>query len=192
MPTPKIIAFAGSARRDSYHKILVQVAARGAKNAGAEVTFLDFKDYPLPLYCQDLEDEQGIPENGLALKKLFREADGLLVASPEFNSSVTPLLKNVIDWVSRPTEGEPRMAGFQGKVAAVMATSPGALGGVRGLVHIRAILSSIGVLVIPKQRALPHCHSAFDASGDIHDETERATLEAIGQTVAETAAKLIA
>src|SRR5580692_8631770 len=115
--TPRILAFAASTRRESFNKKLITVAAQGARKAGAEVTLIDLKDFPLPLYDQDLEAEQGMPENGKKLKKLFIDHDGLLIASPEYNSSLPAVLKNAIDWVSRPAPGEPSLAAFKGKVA---------------------------------------------------------------------------
>ena len=99
MTTPRILAFAGSLRKDSYNKKLVQIAVQGARRAGAEVTYIDLKDYPLPIYDGDLEAATGIPENGQKLKKLFLDHDGLLLSAPEYNSSITAVLKNVIDWV---------------------------------------------------------------------------------------------
>src|SRR6266478_8702053 len=120
MMVPRILAFAGSLRRDSFNKKLVSIAAQGAREAGAEVMLIDLKDFPLPLYDQDLEAEQGMPKNGKKLKKLFIDHDGLLIASPEYNSSLPAVLKNVIDWVSRPAPGEPSLAAFRGKVATVM------------------------------------------------------------------------
>src|SRR5215510_12287566 len=110
---PRILAFAGSLRRDSFNKKLVPIAARGAREAGAEVTLIDLKDFPLPLFDQDLEAERGMPK----LKQLFIDHDGLLIAAPEYNSSITPVLKNAIDWVSRPAPGEPSLVAFRGKVA---------------------------------------------------------------------------
>src|SRR3954470_7217353 len=105
--TPRILAFAGSLRRDSFNKKLLPIAARAAQGAGAEVTLIDLKDFPLPLFDQDLEVEQGMPESGKKLKQLFIDHDGLLIASPEYNSSLTAVLKNALDWVSRPAPGEP-------------------------------------------------------------------------------------
>ena len=140
------MAFAGSSRRESINKKLVAIAAHGAGEAGAEVTFIDLKDFPLPLYDQDLEAEQGMPDDGQKLKKLFIDHDGLLIASPEHNSSIPAFLKNAIDWVSRPAPGEPSLVAFRGKVATLMSASPGALGGLRGLVHVRSILGNIGVM----------------------------------------------
>ena len=121
---PRILAFAGSLRRDSFNKKLVPIAAKGAREAGAEVTLIALKDFPLPLFDQDLEAEQGMPQNGKKLKQLFIDHDGLLIAAPEYNSSITAVLKNAIDWVSRPAPGEPSLVAFRGKVA-----------GLRGLVH---------------------------------------------------------
>ena len=143
MSSPRILAFAGSARSNSWNARLVRIAAEGARVAGANVTVLDLKDHPMPLFDEDLERESGTPNNAVKLKQLFLEHDGLLIASPEYNSSITPLLKNTIDWVSQPGENEPMLAAYQGKVAAIMATSPGGLGGLRGLVHLRSILSSV-------------------------------------------------
>src|SRR5262245_45553181 len=136
MPTPRILAFAGSARCESFNKKLVKIAADAAQRAGAHVTLIDLANYPLPIMNQDLEAEQGPPENALALKKLFLENDGLMMSCPEYNSSITPLWKNTIDWVSRPGPGDPPigLTAFKNKVAAIMSASPGGLGGLRGLV----------------------------------------------------------
>jgi len=183
MSTPRILAFAGSARKDSYNGRLVQIAAEGARNAGAEVTLLDLKDFPLPVFDEDLERE-GTPENALKLKELFLGHDGLLISCPEYNSSITPLLKNTIDWVSRPSNGEKALAAYEGKVAAIMSASPGKLGGLRGLVHLRSILSNIGVLVIPDQVAIGQAHEAFGPDGSLSDEKKRASVEGLGTGVA--------
>ncbi len=190
MSSPRILAFAGSARTDSYNARLVQVAAEGARTAGAHVTILNLKEYPLPLFDQDIEQEQGTPENATKLKQLFLDHDGLLISSPEYNSSITPLLKNTIDWVSRPAEGEPMLAAYQGKVAALMAASPGGLGGLRGLVHVRSILSSIGVIVLPDQIAVPRSFEAFDEDGQLKDEKQQARVQGLGESVANTLSKL--
>ena len=192
MSKPRILAFAGSARNDSYNGRLVRVAAEGARNAGADVTTVDLRDYPLPLFDEDIEREQGTPENATRLKQLFIEHDGLLIASPEYNSSITPLLKNTIDWVSRPAEGESPLAAYRGKVAALMAASPGGLGGLRGLVHVRSILANIGVIVRPDQVAIPRAFEAFDDAGRLKDEKKQAGVERLGKSVAEMLGKLAA
>lgn len=190
--TPRILAFAGSLRRESFNKKLVSIAARAARDAGAEVTLIDLKDFPLPLFDQDLEAGQGTPENGTKLKQLFSDHDGLLVASPEYNSSVTAALKNVIDWVSRPAAGQPPGAVFRGKAAALMSASPGALGGLRGLVHLRSILGNIGVIVLPDQIAVAKAHEAFQPDGLLADSKQQAGIEALGKTLASFLMKLMA
>ena len=171
MNTPKILAFAGSTRTASYNKQLVWFAAEAARAAGAEVTLLDLRDYPLPLFDGDLEEQQGLPENAKKLKAIFREHNGLLIASPEYNSSLTAVLKNTIDWVSRAeSDDEPALAAYHGKAAVLLSASPGALGGLRGLVHLRAILGNIGVIVLPDQVAVPKAHEVFDETGGLKDE----------------------
>ncbi len=190
MPRPRILAFAGSVRAGSYNARLVHIAADGARAAGAEVTVLHLKDYPLPLLDEDLERQQGTPENAAKLKQLFLDHDGLLIASPEYNSSITPLLKNTIDWISRPAEGETMLAAYQHKVAAIMAASPGGLGGLRGLVHVRSILSSIGVIVLPDQIAVPQAFEAFDDQGQLRDEKQHARVQSLGKSVAQIVTKL--
>ncbi len=190
MAQPKILAFAGSSRKDSFNKKLVQIAARGAEAAGAEVTVIDLKDYPLPVFDQDMEAEAGMPANAAKLKQLFIDHDGFLIASPEYNSSITALLKNTIDWVSRPAEGEPMLVAFTGKAAALMAASPGGLGGLRGLVHLKSILGNIGVIVLPDQRAIPSAFEVFDDEGNLSDEKKQASIEGLGKGLAEFLAKL--
>ncbi len=180
----RILAFAGSARGNSYNKHLVGIAARGAEQAGAQVTALDLRDYPLPVFDEDLERDQGPPAHAVALKALFIEHHGLLIAAPEYNSSITPLLKNTIDWVSRKTGDEPALAAYRGKTAALMSASPGALGGLRGLVHVRAILGNIGVLLLPDQVAVPRAFEAFDASGNLRDADKHAAVMDLGRQLA--------
>ena len=187
---PRILAFASSTRRESFNKKLVAIAAQGAREAGAEVTLIDLKDFPLPLFDQDLEAEQGMPENGKKLKKLFIDHDGLLIASPEYNSSFPAVLKNAIDWVSRPAPGEPSLVAFRGKVATLMSASPGALGGLRGLVHVRSILGNLGVIVLPDQIAVAKAHEAFQPHGSLVDPKRQAGALGLGKTLASFLAKL--
>lgn len=190
MTKPRILAFAGSARKESFNARLVRSAAEGARSAGADVTVLDLNDYPLPLFDQELEQEQGMPENAATVKQLFLDHDGLLIASPEYNSSITPLLKNTIDWVSRSAEGEAPLAAYRGKVAALMAASPGGLGGLRGLVHVRSILSSIGVIVLPDQIAIPRAYEAFENDGQLKDQKKQSSIEGLGRSLTEILGKL--
>lgn len=190
---PKLLAFSGSLRKNSLNSLLVQVAAAGAAQAGADVTTLHLKDFPMPLYDQDWFDEHGFPESVLKLKALMKAADGFLIASPEYNGSLTGALKNMIDWTSRAEEGEAPLAlsCFGGKTAAIMATSPGGLGGLRGLNHLRQILEGVGVLVIPAQQAVPGAFQVFNESGHLTDDAQRQTILNLGATLAQTTAKLI-
>ena len=166
----RILAFAGSARNDSINKRLVAHGAAQAKGLGAEVTLIDLADYPLPIFDEDCESAEGCPENARKLRELFMSHDGLLIACPEYNSSITPLLKNVIDWVSRPDGDTPGGIAYRGKVAALIAASPGALGGLRGLDHVREILSNVGTHVVPMQAAVGNFHQAFDDKKGLTDE----------------------
>lgn len=187
---PKILAFAGSARMGSFNDAIVRIAAEGARQAGAEVTVINLRDYPLPIFDQDIEAARGLPANARALKRQFIAHDGLLIASPEYNSSFTPLLKNTIDWVSRSSDGDKGLAAYEGKVAALISASPGALGGLRGLVHLRAVLGNIGVLVLPEQRAISSVGNLLGPDGRLKEEKDNEALSTIGRRLAETLAKL--
>jgi chromate reductase len=188
--TAKILVFAGSARLASLNKKLAVQAAAAARAAGGEVTYADLREFPMPLYDGDVEAAQGIPDHAMRMKSLFHAHDGLLLACPEFNSSITGLLKNTIDWVSRSAPGETPLQCFDGKVAALVSASPGALGGLRGLVHVRAILGNIGVLVLPAQLAVARANEAFDEAGKLKDAKQQATLEKIAAQLVTTVSKL--
>jgi chromate reductase, NAD(P)H dehydrogenase (quinone) len=188
--TPKILAFAGSTRTDSYNKKLVKIAASGARAAGADVTYVDLRDLPMPLYDEDLEKAEGIPAPAREFKQLLLSHQGLLIASPEYNSSVTAVLKNAIDWATRPEPNEPGLAAFVDKVAAIMSASPGALGGLRGLNALRSILGNIRVLVIPDQVAVMKAYEAFDGVGNLQDSKQQESIEQLGAKVANLLAKL--
>ena len=189
-PKPRILAFAGSTRQNSYNKTMVRIAAKAAEQAGAEVNVIDLRDYPLPIFDEDLE-KSGTPENARKLKELFIQHQGLLIASPEYNSSITAVLKNTMDWVSRPASGEPPLVAYRDKVASLMSASPGALGGLRGLVHLRSILGNIGVIVLPDQIAVPKAHEAFDSDGRLKDGKQQAGVERLGVGLVEVVRKLM-
>jgi chromate reductase len=179
----KLLILPGSARRDSFNRKLAGIAARLATDAGAAVDLVDPADFRLPLYDAELEESEGLPANAKALKAKFLAADAILFVSPEYNSSITPLMKNVLDWVSRPeTEDEPDLAAYRGKVAGLLSASPGKLGGLRGLVHLRSILSNIGVLVVPKQFSLVAAYDKFGDSGALKSEKD---VESVRGVVAE-------
>jgi NAD(P)H-dependent FMN reductase len=187
---PKILAFAGSTRRESWNKKLIRVAAKGAEDAGAAVTLVDLADFPMPMYDGDLEVQKGIPEKGREFKKLLREHHGFLMSCPEYNSSVSGVLKNAIDWASRREGDEKPLECFRGKLVCLMSASPGRLGGLRGLVHVRAILGNIGCIVLPNQVAVPSANEAFDADGGLRDESRREQVEKLGSELAGMIAKL--
>jgi NAD(P)H-dependent FMN reductase len=176
----KILAFAGSTRTDSYNKKLLKTAVFGAREAGAEVTEIDLRDYSLPLYDGDLEKKEGIPKMGKKLKELFLENHGLLLALPEYNSSMSGVFKNAIDWVSRPEKGEANLHCFIGKVAGLLSASPGSFGGMRGLVHARSMLENINVIVMPEQVCIPNATSAFDEYGNLKNEIQKKSIEKLG------------
>ena len=188
MSKPTILAFGGSLRQDSFNHKMVAEAAAAAEAAGAEVKVIRLSDYPLPLFDEDVE-KQGTPENVAKLKTLMKAADGFLIASPEYNSSVSAALKNVIDWASRPAEGEKRLEAFAGKAAVLMAASPGGLGGLRGLVTLRSILGNIQMIVLPQQFALPQAHDAFAEDGSLKDPGTAETVAGLGKSLADFLAK---
>lgn len=190
MTTPKILAFAGSTRTDSFNKKLIKIAANGARDAGSEVTVIDLRDFPMPAYDGDLEQRDGIPSTTRKLKGLMLSHQGFLVSSPEYNSSISGVLKNTIDWASRQSEGEIPLACFKNKIAGLMSASPGGLGGLRGLVHVRAILENIGVIVIPEQIAVAKAHEAFNTDGSMKNKDQEEQVKKIGYNVAKLLMKL--
>lgn len=194
MPTiPRILVFGGSLRRDSFNQKLAAIAAEGARSAGAKVTLISLRDYSLPVFDEDLETAIGKPDPAIQLKALFRDHHGLIIASPEYNSSVTAALKNAIDWVSRAdSDEEPALSAFSGKSAILCSASPGALGGLRGLVHLRAILGNIGVTVLPDQVAVGGAYQAFKDDGSLADEKQAVRVKNLGGILAKHLSKILA
>ena len=191
MKQPRILAFSGSTRAGSFNKQLIKIAADGARSAGAQVTVIDLRDFAMPLYDGDLENETGLPENAKKFKNLLREHDGLLISSPEYNSSISAVLKNAIDWASRAeSDDEPALVAFRGKVAAIMSASPGGLGGLRGLVHLRSILGNIGIIVLPDQVSVSSAHEALDESGKLKDARKSKQVADIGTGLAKVLVQL--
>jgi len=188
---PKILCLAGSLRKDSFNKKLVKAAMAAAQEAGAECTYVDLKDYPMPIYDGDIEAESGIPENAKKLKKMMKEHQALLIASPEYNSSVSAALKNFIDWTSRPEQGEKNIEVYIGKVAGIMAASPGAMGGLRGLVTLRSILGNIAVVVVPEQHAISKAGEAFTEDGKLKDEKDQKAVANIAKRVTRLTAAML-
>ena len=181
---PKILAFSGSARRESLNKKLLAVAVQAVREAGGEVTLVELRDFALPLYDGDLEEAQGMPAGAVKLVELIAAHEGLLIASPEYSSMITPLLKNAIDWCSR-ADDDP----FAGKVAAVVSASPGALGGIRSLKMAQQLLLHLGCHVVPGNTMLPQAHKAFDANGALIDERTLTSVKALAGALVRMAGK---
>ena len=171
MAAPKILVLPGSTRSGSHNVRLAALAAKELTLIDADVTRMSLADYPLPLYEGDLESKAGAPENAVRLKQMIMAHHGVFIASPEYSASVTPLLKNTIDWVSRVRErGDPTYAAFKGRVFAISSASPGRSGGLRSLMALRQILElGCGALVIPDQVAIPQADNAFDDMDNIID-----------------------
>lgn len=174
-----ILAFAGSTRTDSFNKKLIHYAARVAKDDGIEMTVIDLRDFEMPLYDGDLEDADGIPDNAMKLRELMQSHAGFLISCPEYNSSISGVLKNTIDWASRPIEGEAPLLCFKNKVVSLMSASPGGFGGLRGLVHVRSILGNIGSIVLPDQIAINSAHEQFDVEGNLTNENFQGSVKNI-------------
>lgn len=188
---PKILVFAGSLRTNSTNKKLARIAMKGAEKAGALVTYIDLKDFPLPVYDGDIEEKEGLPENALKLKELIGQSDGWIIASPEYNSSISGALKNVIDWVSRQaTPQEVYLSCFIDKAALLLSASPSALGGLRGLVHLRAILQNVFTFVLARQKTIPNALEAFDDQGNLKNEKDQKIVENLGKELTEFLIKL--
>lgn len=189
--TQKILAFAGSLREHSYCKRVVKTAMLGAQAAGAEVDFIDLRDFPMPIYNADLQDAEGFDENALKFQKLLCEYKGFLICSPEYNASLPAALKNVIDWASRANDEFKMGEVFSGKVAAIMTASPGGFGGIRCLAHLRSILSVLGVNVLPSEIAVGKVHEMFDPDGaEMTNEAMKKLLENLGASLVDTLHKL--
>lgn len=185
MNPPKILAFSGSPSRRSLNSRFVRVAMAGAEAAGASVTYVELADFELPIFSVDLEDRIGMHENARAFKKLMMEHGGFLIASPEYNGSVTGALKNLIDWVSRGSDGNSGHAAFHNKYGAFLSASPGAFGGVRSIDHARYLFGRLGVTVIPQMFPLGNATKVIDEDGNVEDDKIRDSAEAIGKALCE-------
>ncbi|ENO84943.1 NADPH-dependent FMN reductase [Thauera linaloolentis] len=193
MRTPRIVVMAGSSRRDALSRRIAAACAGPLQAAGADVKLVELADYPAPLYNGDLEAESGLPPGIVELQQVLHACDGLLVVNPEYNGSITPLLKNTLDWCSRPNAADGARSGgavYAGRAAAVIGTSPGALGGMRVLFHVRDILGYLGMQVIPQQLAIGHADNALGEDGRLRNEAQRAALDALAAALADTARRL--
>ena len=185
-----ILAFAGSTREGSYNRKLIRIAARGAAEAGADVNLVELIDYPMPIMNQDLEDRKGMPEKAGEFKKLMLQSRGLLISAPEYNSSLTPLLKNVLDWSSRSESPEEKiLSAYRNKIAVIMSASPGRLGGMRGLVVLRMMLWNLGVTVLPATRSVSGANEAFAEDGSLKSGRQQKAVMRLGKILAEAVTK---
>lgn len=174
---PKIIAIAGSYRENSYNKRVLAIAADGAREAGAEVTVIDLRDYPMPVYDADMQDGGAFDEHAFRLQDVFNENDGFLISSPEYNGGIPGGFKNAIDWVSRSNDKYKMYEPIKGKTAALITASPGQFGGLRCLAHLRGVLTIMGVHVLPAEIAVPFVGQKFDGDGaEMNDEKMRSIL----------------
>lgn len=185
MTQPRILAFSGSARRESLNRKLLAVAVEATRAAGAEVTVLDLNEYVLPLYHGDLEDQGGLPANAGKLIALITQHQGLLIASPEYNSMFTPLLKNTIDWCTRGDDNP-----FTGKVAAVVSASPGLYGGIRSAQLARQLLLHVGCHVVPAQCSVSQADKAFDEQGGLKEPRQQKSVQTLAAALVRTATRL--
>lgn len=178
----KVLAFAGSTRDDSINKKLVVEAAEIAKQSGAKVTVIDLKDYQMPFYDGDLESNNGLPSKAKELRQLMMQSDVILIASPEYNGSLSGVLKNTIDWATRNEAGEGTREAFAGKKFVLLSASPGPTGGARGLEHLRTILTNVGGVVVTDQIVVPDAFNAFTAQGKLKDKQLSDKLKQVVQT----------
>ncbi len=188
----RLLFLAGSAREGSLNKRLARLGARLAQTAGTAATFADLGDYPMPLYDGDLETRDGVPDNARKLMALMQAHNGIFFASPEYNASISPLLKNTLDWISRAKD-DAGVTGqvFKTRVFALGSASPGGFGGMRGLMQIRQVLEiGLGALVLPEQIVVPRATSAFDADGNFIDGAMSKQFDAVVQRLV-TAARLM-
>jgi NAD(P)H-dependent FMN reductase len=181
---PKILVFAGSLRTGAFSIRTADNAMKELALQGADVTRISLGDYPLPLMDQDLEETKGIPESALALGRLVAAHDGLLIASPEYNASIPPLLKNAIDWVSRIRRDDGRaFTPLAGKTVGLCSSSDGGFGGARGLYHLRAVLMACRAEIVTPQCVVPHASAAFDEEGYFREERLRQSMETLCRTL---------
>ncbi|MGB6323852.1 MAG: NAD(P)H-dependent oxidoreductase [Xanthobacteraceae bacterium] len=192
MPAPKILVIPGSLRTGSHNARLAALAAKELVLAEGEVTRISLEDYPLPLFDADLAASSGMPASAPRLKAMLMAHRGVFITSPEYSASVTPLLKNAIDWVSRVREGsEPTYAAFKNRVFAIGSATASSSGGVRSMMALRQILElGCGALVIPEQVSVPRAEQAFDERDNLKDEALAASLKTTARRLVELAAAM--
>jgi NAD(P)H-dependent FMN reductase len=180
----KIAAIAGSYREHSYNKRVLNIAVAGAREAGGDVTVIDLRDFPMPIYNSDDHEQKGFDPQASRLQDLLKEHDGLLIASPEYNGSIPGGLKNAIDWTSRKSDKYGMYEVYRGKTAAIITASPGQFGGLRCMAHLRGVLTIAGVTVLPTEIAVTFVAQKFEVDGaEMNDEKTRSHLTNLGATL---------
>jgi NAD(P)H-dependent FMN reductase len=187
--SPKILVFAGSTRTGAYSAKLAALAARELALADADVTHISLADYPLPIYDADHEDDQGVPDNATRLARLIAAHDGVFIATPEYNQSLPPLLKNALDWVSRVKHTG--TVPYRHKVYAIGSTSNGQIGGARSLIDLRKVLAAaVRGIVVPEKIEVARAEHAFNEAGDLLDETPARALKELVRQLVDLAGRL--
>ena len=187
---PKILAFSGSLRAQSYNKKILEVAIRGVEAAGGVVTHVNLADFPMPIYNKDDHERNGFDTDAFRFQELVVAHNAFLIASPSYNGSLPAGLKNAIDWATRTNKHYSKADIFQGKSAAILAASPGSFGSLRVLGHLRGVLTSIGLYVHPTEIAVPFVHEKFDAAGQMQDEKTAQILTDLGHSLVEMVVRL--
>ncbi len=177
----ELIALSGSIRGGSLNEKLALLAVKYAQSQGVDAEYIDLRNYSLPIYNGDIDNSHDKPKPVLSLKKIFVDSSKIIIASPENNASVSPLLKNVIDWVSRSDEGELPFAypAFRSKAVALLSASPGKFAGIRGLNHLKDILNSVFAIVVPEHLCIAQAHKAFDSAGNLVNASYQEMLEKV-------------
>lgn len=177
----KVLAFSGSTRKDSYNNKLINDAAEIARQMGATVTIINLKDYPMPFYDGDIEEKEGMPINAKRFRDLMIGSDAIIIASPEYNHSIPAVLKNALDWASRSESGGASKEAFKGKKFAIMSTSPGRKGGMRGLMHLSEIIQDCGGTVVSKQVSIPNSIQYFSEKRKAENPSLKEEIEQLLQ-----------
>lgn len=188
---PRILVFAGSSRTGAFSGKTADVAQKELALQGAAVTRISLADYPLPIMDQDLEKEKGIPDNAYKLARLFDAHDAILIATPEYNGSIPPLVKNVLDWISRiKNDADRPLRPLPGKVMAICSSSPGHFAGIRAALHLRQILAHLQAEVIATQCSIPNAEEAFDEDGEFREERNRRSMRSVATNLIDRASQV--
>ncbi|MGX5800868.1 NADPH-dependent FMN reductase [Bradyrhizobium sp. Arg314] len=188
---PRILVFAGSVRTGAFSGRTADVAQKELAMQGAEVTRISLGDYPLPIMDEDLEKEKGIPENAVKLGRQIAVHDGLLIATPEYNGSIPPLLKNAIDWVSLiRRDGNRTSRPLAGKPVGLCSSSEGKFAGIRCINHLRAVLVRCQMEVITPECSVAGADEAFAEDGQFRDDRLHRSMERLCRTLIETSRML--